>query len=231
MVTVLLRLGTGRRLHLGRSEFPERRCGPATRAGFRLDYASQKFIYSHLTTVITIHDSHFMDYRPRFPFCLKQPTFAIAVHVSYLRSSLRLLSYALISRFQGCPSTMAVLVRLFYHFTLHPITCEPHHRRLRSLMSHANPTTSSSPNFYLIFNNALEAYKKRTKNDLLAHPLVIQLQDCTSSNAVLALIHQQVPALQRDDDRLTKWLDPTVRVLHAFSETLGGGVSLVGSRK
>ena len=98
-------------------------------------------------------------------------------------------------------------------------------------MSHANPTTSSSPNFQLIFNNALEAYKKRTKNDLLAHPLVIQLQDCTSSSAVLALIHQQIPALQREDDRLTKWLDPTVRVLHAFSETLGGGVSLVGSRK
>ena len=94
-------------------------------------------------------------------------------------------------------------------------------------MSHANPTTSSSPNFQLIFNNALEAYKKRTKNDLLAHPLVVQLQDCASSTAVLALIHQQVQGLQRGDDKLTKWLDPTVKVLYAFSETLGEGVSLV----
>ena len=34
-------------------------------------------------------------------------------------------------------------------------------------------------------------------------------------------------SLQRDDNKLTKWLDPTVRVLHAFSETLGEGVSLV----
>ncbi|KAI0269098.1 hypothetical protein BGY98DRAFT_1190386 [Russula aff. rugulosa BPL654] len=96
-------------------------------------------------------------------------------------------------------------------------------------MSHANPTTSSSPNFQLIFNNALDAYKKRTKNDLLAHPLVIQFQTCTSSSAVLALIHQQIQGLQRGDDRLTKWLDPTVRVLYAFSKTLGEGVNLVFS--
>jgi hypothetical protein len=98
-------------------------------------------------------------------------------------------------------------------------------------MSHANPTTSSSPNFQLVFNNALDAYKKRTKNDLLTHPLVVQLENCTSSSAVLALIHQQLQGLQRDDDRLTKWLDPTVRVLQAFSGTLGEGVSLVCLRK
>jgi hypothetical protein len=115
-----------------------------------------------------------------------------------------------------------------YHF---PLTCESHHRPLRSLMSHPNPTTSSSPNFQLIFNDALEAYKKRTKNDLLAHPLVVQLQNCTSSSAVLALIHQQVQRLERDDDKLTKWLDPTVRVLYAFSDTLAEGVSLVCLRK
>ena len=94
-------------------------------------------------------------------------------------------------------------------------------------MSHANPTTSSSPNFQSILNNALEAYKRRTKNDLFAHPLAVQIQDCTSSSAVLGLIYQQVQGLQRDDDRLTKWLDPTIRVLYAFSETLGEGVSLV----
>ncbi|KAI0270839.1 hypothetical protein BGY98DRAFT_234546 [Russula aff. rugulosa BPL654] len=96
-------------------------------------------------------------------------------------------------------------------------------------MSHANPTTSSSPNFQLVFNDALDAYKKRTKNDLLTHPLVVQLENCTSSSAVLALIHQQLQGLQRDDDRLTKWLDPTVRVLQAFSKTLGEGVSLAFS--
>ncbi|KAI0266326.1 hypothetical protein BGY98DRAFT_479875 [Russula aff. rugulosa BPL654] len=96
-------------------------------------------------------------------------------------------------------------------------------------MSHPNPTTPSSPNFELVFNNALDTYKKRTKNDLLTHPLVLQLENCTSSSAVLALIHQQLQGLQRDDDRLTRWLDPTVRVLKAFSETLGEGVSLAFS--
>jgi hypothetical protein len=98
-------------------------------------------------------------------------------------------------------------------------------------MSHPNPTTSSSPNFQLVFNNALDTYKKRTKNDLLTHPLVLQLENCTSSSAVLALIHQQLQGFQTDDDRLTRWLDPTVRVLQAFSETLGEGVSLVCLRR
>src|SRR6266852_2906594 len=113
---------------------------------------------------------------------------------------------------------------------LTPFTCETHHP-LHSLMSRPIPSTSSSPNFQLVFNNALDAYKKRTKNDLLAHPLVVQLQTCTSSGSVLALIHQQVQGVQRDDDRLTKWLDPTVRVLLAFSETLGEGVGLVSLRE
>ncbi len=116
----------------------------------------------------------------------------------------------------------------------YPHHLQIHHRLLHSLMSRANPTTSSSPNFQLIFDNALEAYKKRTKNDLLAHPLVAQLQNCHSPTAVLTLIHNQVQGVhqsQRADDRLTRWLDPTVRVLYAFSGTLGEGVSLVGFRK
>jgi hypothetical protein len=97
-------------------------------------------------------------------------------------------------------------------------------------MSHSIPSTSSSPNFHLIFNNALKAYKKRTKNDLLAHPLVAQLRDCKSPSAILAVIHQQVQEyhqLGKRDERLTKWLDPTVKVLYSLSEILEEGVSLV----
>ena len=97
-------------------------------------------------------------------------------------------------------------------------------------MSHPSPSTSLSPNFQLVINNALEAYKKRTKSDLLAHPLVAQLQDCKSSSAILAVIHQQVQQLHQSrgaNERLTKWLDPTVKVLYSLSETLGEGVSLV----
>ena len=111
-----------------------------------------------------------------------------------------------------------------------PITCETHRHLLHSLMSHPNPSTSSSPNFQLILNNALKVYERRTKNNLLAHPLVAQLQDCNSHSAILAVIHQQFQQFQQSQEggeRLTKWLDPTVKVLYSLSETLGEGVSLV----
>lgn len=45
------------------------------------------------------------------------------------------------------------------------------HCYLHFYMSYSNPMTSSSTNFQLIFNNALEAYNKHTKNDLLTHPV------------------------------------------------------------
>ena len=99
-------------------------------------------------------------------------------------------------------------------------------------MSHSPLTraTTSSPNFQLIINNALKAYEKRTKNDLLAHPLASQLQTCDSPGAILAILQQQVQGLdqsQGSDDRWTKWLDPTVNILYALSGALGEGVGLV----
>jgi hypothetical protein len=100
-------------------------------------------------------------------------------------------------------------------------------------MSRPRPaTTTATPsfNFQLIVNNALKAYEKRTKKDLLAHPLATELQNCNSPSAILAVLHRQVQGLdqsQSGDNRWTKWLDPTVNVLHTLSETLGEGVSLV----
>ena len=99
-----------------------------------------------------------------------------------------------------------------------------------SQMSHTPTTSTSSSNFQLIFNNALKAYERRTKKDLLAHPLATQLQSCHSHSSILILLQQQVQELnqsQSSDERLTKWLDPTVKVLYTFLETLGEGVSLV----
>jgi hypothetical protein len=96
--------------------------------------------------------------------------------------------------------------------------------------SHPITTTSSSSNFQLIFNNALKAYEKRTKNDLIAHPLAAELQDCSSPSKILAVLHKQAQGLDHSpssDDRWTKWLDPTVNVLYMLSETLGEGISLV----
>ena len=100
-----------------------------------------------------------------------------------------------------------------------------------AFMSNAHPiTASSSSNFQLIFNDALKTYQRRSKNDLLTHPLASELQDCNSPREILAVLHQQVQGLDqsmRNDDRLTKWLDPTVTVLYMLSKALGEGISLV----
>ena len=98
-------------------------------------------------------------------------------------------------------------------------------------MSSAHPQTASSfSNSQQIFNNALKTYEKRTKNDLLAHPLAAQLQACHSPDAILAVLQKQVEELNQSrntDDRWTKWFDPTVNVLFALSATLVEGVGLV----
>ena len=96
---------------------------------------------------------------------------------------------------------------------------------------HGSPHTSvPSHNFQLLFNNALKAYEKRTKNDLLAHPLAAQLQTCNSPTTILAVLHQQIEHLDQSrtaDEKWTRWLDPTVNVLYALSGTLGEGLGLV----
>jgi ERCC4-related helicase len=97
-------------------------------------------------------------------------------------------------------------------------------------MSHTHTTSASSSNFQIIFDNALKAYEKRTKNDILTHPLAAQLQHCNTPSTILDILQQQVQELnqsQRRNERWTRWLDPTVKVLHAFTETLGERVTAV----
>jgi len=97
-----------------------------------------------------------------------------------------------------------------------------------SLMSHTHPTSTSS-NFQLILDNALKAYKKRTKKDLLKHPLADRLQACNSPSSILTVLQEQVQELNQSQRSNQKWLDPTVNVLLAFSETLGEGAGSVFS--
>ena len=90
--------------------------------------------------------------------------------------------------------------------------------------------TASSSNFTRIFEKALQAYKKKTRQDLTATPLAIQLQECDSPAAIVAILQDQIDQFrqsQRGDERLQKWLGPTINVLYAFSATLGQGVGLV----
>ena len=120
-----------------------------------------------------------------------------------------------------------------YHHPLCPVSST--HRQLSlpspwSIMSTAPSTSTSHSNFVPIFNAALESYKRKTKNDLVSHPLLSNLQSCDSPEAVLTVLQDQIPAFnqsQNPDDGLTKWVIPTVNVLYTFSGTIGQGVGLV----
>ena len=95
----------------------------------------------------------------------------------------------------------------------------------------ATTAASSESRFQTIFQAALKSYRKQTKQDVLAHSLASQLQSCESTTAILTILQGQVREFEKnyeDDERLTKWLGPTVNVLNAFSATVSGGVSLVG---
>src|SRR6266403_3170502 len=124
-------------------------------------------------------------------------------------------------------------VLLFSFPITHPRTYYPPSTPHIPLMSHSQSTSASSTHFQLIFNNALKEYKKRTKKDLLKHPLADQLEACDSPSSIFVVLQQQVQDLdesQRNNEWLTKWLDPTVNVLHAFSGILGEGVGIVSIR-
>jgi hypothetical protein len=97
-------------------------------------------------------------------------------------------------------------------------------------MSQTTTKADVSSRFRALFQAALKSYQKQTKADLLAHPLVSQLQSCDDTAAIVAILQDQLRDLEKSrsaDERLTKWLNPTVNVLSAFSATVSGGVSLV----
>lgn len=99
-----------------------------------------------------------------------------------------------------------------------------------TMSSKTHVTAMSPSNFQVIFDTALKAYEKKTKSDLLTHPLASRLQTCDSSASILSVLQGQVDDLdlaRKSDERLTKWLGPTVNVLLAFSDALCEGVSLV----
>jgi fungal STAND N-terminal Goodbye domain len=98
--------------------------------------------------------------------------------------------------------------------------------------SSPNPPTStvSSPDFQLVFEKAKNLYKKKTKQDLATHPLATELGTCDSPAAILAVLQKQVDQFNQSrssDERLHRWLSPTINVLQAFSGTLGAGIGMV----
>jgi hypothetical protein len=99
-------------------------------------------------------------------------------------------------------------------------------------MSQTSPETisRSSSNYQVIFDSALEAYKKKTGKDLTSDPLLCNLETCHSPNDILAVLQARTRGLgqpqNRGDESLT-WLNPIINVLNAFSASIGGGVGLV----
>jgi hypothetical protein len=105
------------------------------------------------------------------------------------------------------------------------------HSAAVSTMSQTPATSSSgtTSNIERIFLAALKSYKKKTKKDLKNHDLFKQLETCDSPAAILAVFQadQFDPSRTGSNERLNKWLIPTINVLSAFSNTLGEGISLV----
>lgn len=91
--------------------------------------------------------------------------------------------------------------------------------------------SSSTPNFFPIFDKALKEYEKKTGESLTTHPLAAEINRCRESpQAILTVLERQANELnlsQNSDERLTKWLDPTVNVLVALATTLGNAAGLV----
>lgn len=90
-------------------------------------------------------------------------------------------------------------------------------------MSRTSVGTSSRSNYQTIFDNALETYKKKTGKDPTSDPLLCELEACDSPDAILTMLRAQIfepGQSQSSGNKLTKWMDPTVNVLNALSQTV-----------
>ncbi|KAH9985872.1 hypothetical protein BJV77DRAFT_1031123 [Russula vinacea] len=97
-------------------------------------------------------------------------------------------------------------------------------------MSATNQTAGpSTDNFTAIFNAAIVEYQMLTGKPLDTHPFATQLNTCQNPEAVSNLLRTQAQAFskfRKGDEKLMSWLDPTIHILSAFSDTLGEGISL-----
>ena len=97
-------------------------------------------------------------------------------------------------------------------------------------MSSPAQIPGSSSQFNQILEASLAKYQKKTGKNILSHPLAVELQRCTSVDAILAILQVQAEAFEQfrgGDRRLMRGIRISVDVLSALSDTLGEGVSLV----
>lgn len=98
-------------------------------------------------------------------------------------------------------------------------------------MSGPHPANQTAPsNFQSTFRIALREYKRRTREDLLLHPLATRLGSCNSPDAIISVLQEEAQAVDQTwngDEKLSLWLRPTVEALYALSSSLEEGVGLV----
>ena len=97
-------------------------------------------------------------------------------------------------------------------------------------MSRSTKAAPSYSSYQVIFDNALNAYKKKTGKDLTTDPLLSSFQTCDSPDAILAILRAQTlgPGQhQSSGDKFLTWLNPTISVLSAFSAAVGGTIGQV----
>jgi hypothetical protein len=107
-----------------------------------------------------------------------------------------------------------------------------YHSSTAITMPQSLPENTARANYQSIFDDALQEYKRKTRKDLPSEPLFNELQSCGSPDDIIAILRQQISGFNpsasgSSDDRLTRWLDPTVKAINAFSSAIGGAVALV----
>jgi hypothetical protein len=101
---------------------------------------------------------------------------------------------------------------------------------LQPNMPQTPSTTDSSDRFRSIFDNALRAYTEKTEKDLLSLPLFRELDACDTPEEIVNKLRDPNLGFNKpgnSDHSLSKWLIPTVKVLHALSAALDKAVGSV----
>ena len=98
-------------------------------------------------------------------------------------------------------------------------------------MSATNRTSGPSTNtFTAVFNAAEAEYQKITGKRLDTQPFAAKLDTCHSPENISNLLRTQAQAFsnfRQGDEKLMRWLGPTVNILFTFSDTFGEGIALV----
>jgi hypothetical protein len=78
---------------------------------------------------------------------------------------------------------------------------------------------SGSSHLRVLFETALDDYKKQTGIELTKHPLAECLQDCNSVESVTAILCEQAQGFEefREKDKVLKPLKKVLTVLHGLS--------------